>query len=68
MDAGIRLVRVVLDIFLESLCGRVGGEDSAVASVVVERVAVDGIRRLVRCEKEDGTGVCGGKRSIGCRV
>jgi hypothetical protein len=67
VNTRVRLVRVVLNIFLECLCSGIGGEDSAMASVIVERIAVDGIRRLVRCEKKDGTGICGGKRSIGCR-
>ncbi|CEI40753.1 unnamed protein product [Fusarium venenatum] len=41
MDASVRLVGVVLNVLLESLCGVVGGEDSAVAGVVVEWIAVD---------------------------
>ena len=65
VDASVGLVRVVLDVLLESLCGVVCGEDSAVTGVVVEWVAVDTVRRLVGGEEEDGAGICCRKRGIG---
>jgi hypothetical protein len=65
VDSRVGLVRVVLDIFLQSFCGRVGGEDSAVTSVVVEGVAVDGVWRFGCCEEEDGACICRGEGSVG---
>jgi hypothetical protein len=65
VDARVGLVRVVLDIVLQSFCGRVGGEYSAVAGVVVEGVAVDGVWGLGRCEEEDGARICRGERCVG---
>ena len=65
VDASVRLVRVVLDVLFESLCGVVCGKDGTVTGVVVEWVAVDTVRRLVGSEEEDGTGICCRKRGIG---
>ena len=65
MDASVGLVRVVLDVFFEGLCGVICGEDRTVTGVVVEWVAVDAVRRLVGGEEEDGAGICCRKRGIG---
>ncbi|CEF84487.1 unnamed protein product [Fusarium graminearum] len=65
MDASVRLVGVILNILLKSLCGIVGGEDGAVAGVIIKWVAVNGVRRLVGSQEEDGAGVGCRKRSIG---
>lgn len=65
VDAGIGLVLVVLHVGRQSAGSRVDGEDGAVAGMVVEGVAVDGVGRLLRGEEEDGTGVCVGRLSLG---
>lgn len=65
MDASVRLVGVILNILLKSLCGIVGGEDGAVAGMIIKWVAVNGVRRLVGSQEEDGAGVGCRKRSIG---
>lgn len=58
MDATAGLVGVVLERFLEGSGGG-GGEDGAVAGVVVEGVAVDAVGGLFGGEEEDGAGVGG---------
>jgi hypothetical protein len=54
MDGGLVTVLVVLDILVE-VAGGVDGKDIAKACIVVEWVAVYGIRWLFGREKEDGT-------------
>jgi hypothetical protein len=56
VDGGVVLVRVVLHVFFQTALV-VDGKDVAVAGEVVERIAVDVIRRLVGGENEDGTGL-----------
>jgi hypothetical protein len=62
MDGRLFAVLVVLYV-LGKVSGRVDGEDVAVTRVVVERIAVHGIGRLLRWEKEDsaslGIGIVG---------
>jgi hypothetical protein len=64
VDARVGLVFVVLDVLFEGARVGIGGEDGAVAGVVVEGVAVDGVWGFLGGEEEDGAGVCGGKRGF----
>jgi hypothetical protein len=52
VDGGVVLVRVVLDIFFQTALV-VDRENVAIAGEIVERVAVDIVRRLVGGEHED---------------
>lgn len=54
VDAGVRVILVVLDVPVEPAVG-VDGEDVAVAGVVVEGVSVDVVRGLLSGEHEDGS-------------
>jgi hypothetical protein len=56
VDGGVVLIGVVLDVFFQTTLV-VDGEDIAIAGKVVERVAIDVVRRLIGCEHEDGTGL-----------
>lgn len=60
VNAGVGLVLVVLNIGSQCAGSWVGGEDGAVACVLVEGVAVDAIRRLLGGEEEDGASICCG--------
>lgn len=64
MDAAVGLVGVVLERFLEGSGGG-GGEDGAVAGVVVEGVAVDAVGGVFGGEEEDGAGVGDGGGCFG---
>ena len=55
MDCGRGGVGVVLDVGVEG-AGWGDGEYVAYLSMIIERVAVDMVRRLVSWEQEDGTG------------
>lgn len=63
VDAGIRLVLVVLHIVFKLAGGR-DSEDGAVACVVVEGVAVDGVGGFLGGEEEDGAGVGFGRGGL----
>ena len=65
MDAGVGLVRVVLEVGVEG-AGLRDGEDVAVAGVFVEGVAVDGVGGLFCGEEEDRAGVGFGVVCFGC--
>lgn len=65
VDGGLVAVFVVLNV-LDEVPGGVDGEDVAVAGVVVEGVAVDGVRGLLGWEEEDGAGLCRGIVGFGC--
>lgn len=58
-------VVVVLDVFFQD-AGAVDAEDVAMAGLVVERVAVDMVRRSLSGEQEYGTGFGVGGRCFGC--
>lgn len=66
VDAAVGLVLVVLDVGGEGARGWVGGEDGAVAGVLVKGVAVDCVGGLAGGEEEDGAGVCFGGCGEGC--
>ena len=56
VDGGVVLVRVVLDVFLQTALV-VDGEHVAVAGEVVERVTINVVRRLIGGKYENGTGL-----------
>jgi hypothetical protein len=65
MDARVRRVGVVLDVFVQGARGG-DGEDVAYARVLVERVAVDCVGWLAGREVEDCAGVCFRGVGVGC--
>lgn len=68
VDAAVGLVLVVLNVCCQGAGGWVGGEDGAVAGVLVEGVAVDCVGGLAGGEEEDCAGVCFGGCGEGCFV
>lgn len=66
VDAAVGLVLVVLDVVGEGAGVGVGGEDGAVAGVLVKGVAVDCVGGLAGGEEEDCAGVCFGGCGEGC--
>jgi len=65
VDARVGLVGVVLEVGVEGAGGG-DGEDVAVAGVLVEGVAVDGVGGLFGGKEEDGAGVGFGVVCLGC--
>ena len=65
VDPGVGLVLVVLCVGFEGAGGG-DGEDGAVAGVVVEGVAVHGVRCLSGGKQEDGACVGIGRCGLGC--
>lgn len=65
VDARVGLVLVVLDVLGQGAARR-GGENGTVAGVLVEGVAVDGIRWLLGGQEEDGAGVGFCRCGLGC--
>lgn len=59
MDAGVCLVLVVLDVFVDCAVG-VNGEDVAVEGMVVEGVSVDAVWWFLGGEEKDCSSVCVG--------
>lgn len=56
VDRGVVLVRVVLDVLLQAAL-LINREHVAIASKVVERVAIHVVGRLVGSKNKDGTGL-----------
>jgi hypothetical protein len=59
MDGSLVAVLKVLDVFFDMSRG-VDRKDVAVAGIVIERIAVYGVRRLLSGKEEDGACLCVG--------